>query len=185
MKNLLEIAAEFNQKNDAPSSQVDNDDSTYSDEYSIFDSTQDDENEVESNALMREFAESQQQKWQQELAQSLLSRFERQWATPLTAIAAIDELFGTSAVLPSWIRKEQAQIGCGLESGIWQNSGWTKMRELQTLLRNMPELRKLVSSLGKRPTVEGKDKKAMPPQRQGLNHGVARSSFAPTGSCNL
>ena len=119
---------------------------------------------------------------QQVMAQNILRQFESTWSTPLTALAAIDDIFGATTPLPSWIRSGQAQIGCGVESGLWQHSGWQQMRELQTLLRNMTELRSLVSSLGKRPAVDGDEKRKMPPQRDGTNPGVSRSPYTPTGA---
>ena len=144
------------------------------------------DNNSNDKAMGDESSDSQREQQdifeQQVMAQNILRQFESTWSTPLTALAAIDDIFGATTPLPSWIRSGQAQIGCGVESGLWQHSGWQQMRALQTLLRNMTELRALVSSLGKRPAVDGKEKRKMPPQRDGSNPGVSRSPYTPTGA---
>ncbi len=138
--------------------------------------------EISSDSLPSQQQQQQDIFEQQVMAQNILRQFESTWSTPLTALAAIDDIFGATTPLPSWIRSGQAQIGCGVESGLWQHSGWQQMRELQNLLRGMSELRLLVSSLGKRPAVDGDEKRKMPPQRDGSNPGVSRSPYTPTGT---
>ena len=57
-----------------------------------------------------------------------------------------------------------APFGFGLNDGIWTHSGWEVMPALQVRLSKMPELRLLISSLGKRPSAEGKEVQKFPPQ---------------------
>ena len=57
-----------------------------------------------------------------------------------------------------------SSYGFGLNDGIWSHSGWEMMAPLQARLAKMPELRHLISSLGKRPSAVGKDMQKFVPR---------------------
>ena len=107
-----------------------------------------------------------------------------QWGGIVQAMGSLDQLFGLDHGLldPSLIMAEEDDMvdelddgedgddttdssnGFGLNDGIWSHSGWAMMPPLQAGLARMPELRHLISSLGKRPSAEGKDMQKFPPQ---------------------
>jgi uncharacterized protein with von Willebrand factor type A (vWA) domain len=173
IKTLLRIGIKFNQcKNDL---QQRNDKSEHESRDSGESSSLEAELEDDESKL------ADKEDMERQLAKTLLWQFESTWSTPLVAASALDDLYGSTTSHPAWIRKGLAQIGCGTESGIWQSSGWTVMKELQQKLRGMSKLKELIASLGRKPVVKGNEHQKMPPQRKGNFVGVAHSPHSPTG----
>ena len=127
--------------------------------------------------------------FRQNLATELARQFASAWAPPLGGLATLDELYGSDHGLLSPGGQDdigggagEGRGGFGLFDGVWKHTGWVQIKQLQRQLRGMHELRSLIRSLGRRPTVDGKDMKKTPPQRETSNDaplGVARSAFAP------
>ena len=129
------------------------------------------------------------QEFRQNLAKELARQFASAWAPPLGGLATLDELYGSDHGLLSPGGQDdigggagEGRGGFGLFDGVWKHTGWVQIKQLQRQLRGMHELRSLIRSLGRRPTVDGKDMKKTPPQREKSQNaplGVARSAFAP------
>ena len=126
--------------------------------------------------------------FRQNLAAELARQFASAWSPPLGGLATLDELYGSDHGLLSPGGQDdigggagEGRGGFGLFDGVWKHTGWVQIKQLQRQLRGMHELRSLIRSLGRRPTVDGKDMKKTPPQRERSDAplGVARSAFAP------
>ena len=114
------------------------------------------------------------------MAVDLADELAVQWGGIVNAMSSLDQLFGLDHGLldPALILEDDvdddieddddstanAPFGFGLNDGIWTHSGWEVMPALQVRLSKMPELRHLISSLGKRPSAEGKEVQNFPPQ---------------------
>ena len=115
------------------------------------------------------------------MAVDLADELAVQWGGCVSAMSCLDQLFGLDHGLldPALILEDDADeddledddasttkapFGFGLNDGIWGHSGWKVMPALQARLSKMPELRQLISSLGKRPSAEGKELQKFPPQ---------------------
>jgi hypothetical protein len=129
-----------------------------------------------------------------DLAKSLVNQFSAQWAPPLEGIDTLDELYGEDHNLlstqdsdgdPNTPQKQgNEDSGFALFDGIWKHSGWKQIKDLQVQLKDMRELRALMRSIGRRPSVEGKEMRKYPPQQPAkvkeAPMGVAMSPQAPT-----
>ena len=115
------------------------------------------------------------------MAVDLADELAVQWGGIVNAMSSLDQLFGLDHGLldPALILEDDVDVddledendstasapfGFGLNDGIWTHSGWEVMPALQARLSKMPELRHLISSLGKRPSAEGKEVQKFPPQ---------------------
>ncbi len=85
------------------------------------------------------------------LADSLAGDLISEWKSLTQGVAMLDQVFGYDHGLLD----VQGQIGFGIEDGVWNHSGWEALPELQKKLSSMPELRDLLSRLGRRPSAEG------------------------------
>ena len=85
------------------------------------------------------------------LADSLAGELTSEWKSLTQGVAMLDQVFGYDHGLLD----VQGQIGFGIEDGVWKHSGWEALPELQNKLSSMPELRDLLSRLGRRPSSEG------------------------------
>lgn len=65
-----------------------------------------------------------------------------------TGAQLVDKLFG-------YHRQTCSIAGYGTSDGIWQHTGWKLLPHLLNQVSRMPELRQLLQSLGRRPAVEG------------------------------
>jgi MoxR-like ATPase len=75
-----------------------------------------------------------------------------QWGGVIVGVQALDRLFGFGHGLLDV--EDDDDVGFGLNDGIWQHSGWRLLLALQREIASIPELRDLIHSLGRRPTVE-------------------------------
>ena len=110
-------------------------------------------------------AEQRLESFKEALGESLLRKFENQWAPPLGGLKTLDEIFGVDHdLIRGGADDSQDGIGggagsgpggFGLSDGIWKSDGWRAIRDLQAKLKDMVELRALMSSLGRRPSVRG------------------------------
>eukprot|EP01041_Mallomonas_annulata_P004719 gene4719-9363_t len=125
---------------------------------------------------------------EEDIASSLVRQFVNQWAPPLGGLAILDEVFGSKHGLLAMTGQEDiggggggGGGGFGLFDGIWKHQGWKQITSIQEQLRNMPELKDLVSSLGRRPSTRGDLLQKYPPQLSDLKSppGVALSPRVP------
>jgi uncharacterized protein with von Willebrand factor type A (vWA) domain len=116
----------------------------------------------------------------------------RAWSPPLSSLVCLDDVYGASHGLMDFESDSDLSGGgggglggFGLFDGIWKDSGWKVIKDLQVQLREMVELRELMKLLGRRPSVEGLELKKIPPQREGLYAGVYRSRFLPNEATSV
>ena len=121
------------------------------------------------------------------MAVDLADDLAMQWGGIVQAMGSLDQLFGLDHGLldPSLMMEEKGDMddeledgeeddggdatasssyGFGLDDGIWSHTGWEMMAPLQARLAKMPELRHLISSLGKRPSAVGRDMQKFVPR---------------------
>ena len=89
----------------------------------------------------------------EKLAESLAVNLVNEWGSLVQGVSMLDKVFGYNHGLLD----VQGQVGFGIEDGVWKHSGWESLPNLQQKLSSMPELRDLLSRLGRRPSSEGKD----------------------------
>ncbi|KAL7519032.1 hypothetical protein ACHAWX_003830 [Stephanocyclus meneghinianus] len=119
-----------------------------------------------------------------ELAESLSDKLSQQWSGVVQGVAMLDSLFGYDHNMLD----VQGDRGFGLHDGIWEHSGWEPLPELQKRLAKMPELRNLLSQLGRRPSVEGKINRFLPRKKSYSSDdmlSVQVDNFNPTSVSGL
>jgi len=87
------------------------------------------------------------------LADELANELVLQWGGVIGGVQNLDTLFGAQHGL-----FDVAGIGgggFGLHDGIWRHSGWRALPQLQRQLSAIPEMRVLMSQLGRRPSARG------------------------------
>ena len=89
----------------------------------------------------------------EKLAESLAGNLVNEWGSLVQGVSLLDKVFGYNHGLLD----VQGQVGFGIEDGVWKHSGWESLPDLQQKLSSMPELRDLLSQLGRRPSAEGDD----------------------------
>ncbi len=89
----------------------------------------------------------------EKLAESLAGNLVNEWGSLVQGVSMLDKVFGYNHGLLD----VQGQFGFGIEDGVWKHSGWESLPDLQQKLSSMPELRDLLSRLGRRPSSEGED----------------------------
>ena len=89
--------------------------------------------------------------------------FVEEWSSVVGGVGILDQLFGFDH---NFLRADEndattgaeVTVGFGLRDGIWEHSGWKFIPQYQAQLSSMPELRKLVRNLGRRPTAEKRER---------------------------
>jgi len=89
----------------------------------------------------------------EKLAESLAGNLVNEWGSLVQGVSLLDNVFGYNHGLLD----VQGQVGFGIEDGVWKHCGWESLPDLQQKLSSMPELRDLLSRLGRRPSSEGED----------------------------
>ena len=89
----------------------------------------------------------------EKLAKALAGNLVNEWGNLVQGVSLLDKVFGYNHGLLD----VQGQVGFGIEDGVWKHSGWESLPDLQQKLSSMPELRDLLSRLGRRPSSEGQD----------------------------
>jgi hypothetical protein len=89
----------------------------------------------------------------EKLAESLAGNMISDWGSLVQGVSLLDKVFGYNHGLLDI----QGQVGFGIEDGVWKHSGWELLPDLQQKLSYMPELRDLLSRLGRRPSSEGEE----------------------------
>ncbi|KAL7570304.1 hypothetical protein ACA910_017154 [Epithemia clementina (nom. ined.)] len=95
------------------------------------------------------------------MAEEFGNAFVEEWSSVVGGVGILDQMFGLDHGLlrvESESSKDSVSTGFGLDDGIWKHSGWKFIPEYQRQLSSMPELRKLVRDLGRRPTAENRDR---------------------------
>jgi hypothetical protein len=87
----------------------------------------------------------------EKLAESLAGHLVTDWGSVVQGVSLLDKVFGYNHGLLD----VQRQVGFGIEDGVWKHSGWELLPDLQLKLSSMPELRGLLSRLGRRQSSEG------------------------------
>eukprot|EP00804_Cyclotella_cryptica_P024298 CCRYP_012573-RB/>CCRYP_012573-RB protein AED:0.05 eAED:0.05 QI:140/1/1/1/0.85/0.75/8/284/1255 len=119
-----------------------------------------------------------------QLAESLSNKFTQQWAGVVQGVSMLDALFGYDHNMLDM----QGDRGFGLQDGIWEHTGWEPLPELQKRLSKMPELRHLLSQLGRRPSAEGKMSRFLPRKKSYSSDdmlSVQVDEFNPTSVSGL
>lgn len=150
------------------------------------------EDEEVSNHLSEE--DNEEKDFESDLAESLINQFASAWAPPLEGLSSLDALYGNNhGLLTPGIEDTgkggagTGKGGFGLFDGVWQHTGWVQIKNLQEQLREMPELRDLIQSLGRRSSVDGKELRKSLPQIESSTSslGVARSPYSPLEATGL
>ena len=100
------------------------------------------------------FSEQELNAVAEELAKELID----QWGRLITGVQALDHLFGADhSLLDASLQNDESSVsrGFGLNDGVWQHNGWQTLPLLQKRLSTMPELKKMLASLGRRPSTQG------------------------------
>jgi hypothetical protein len=105
------------------------------------------------------------------LADSVANGLKLEWGAISQGITQLDKIFGYDHGLLDL----QGGEGFGLQDGIWKHSGWKPLPDLQRRISSMPELRDLLSQLGRRPSVEGKDNRLFRPRRRSNSNDDMKS----------
>ena len=98
------------------------------------------------------------------LAQELAAELQAQWGGVVGGVDALDQLFGAQHGLLDALAGGGGSGSFGLHDGVWSHSGWRALPALQRQLTAMPELRTLMSALGRRPSALGKALHKFPEQ---------------------
>ena len=118
------------------------------------------------------------------------------WSPAVGSVNLLDSLYGRDHNLLSPQLSPASTVEEDLESyrtetrgysqfdGIWRDSGWKVMRDLQKQVQEMDDLQNFLSQLGRRPTVKGRVFRKMPQQKQASRltapKGVAASKLIPS-----
>jgi hypothetical protein len=105
------------------------------------------------------------------LAESAANDLKLEWGEISKGITQLDKIFGYDHGLLD----SQGGEGLGLHDGIWKHSGWRPLPDLQRRISSMPELRDLLSQLGRRPSAEGKDNRRFRPRKRSYSNDDMKS----------
>jgi hypothetical protein len=120
-----------------------------------------------------------------QLAADVINSWSRLWAPPVNALDVMDNIFGPSHGIMDFKPQDLSggggggSGGFGIFDGVWQDTGWIVMRDLQKEIKGMPELRELMKVLGKRASIEGREFKKTPPRSNGKYPGVFLNPILP------
>jgi hypothetical protein len=98
------------------------------------------------------------------LADDLAGDMLAQLGGVIGGVQTLDQLFGVQHGLLDVAGQGGGGGGYGLHDGIWQHSGWRAIPHLQRRLAMMPELQRLMTQLGRRPTAQGDSMHKFSPQ---------------------
>jgi len=116
-----------------------------------------------------------------EIAEEMANLFVDEWGGVIGGVGILDQLFGFDHGLLSV--GTDSDLGkansFGLQDGIWQNTGWQVVKELQAEISNMPELMDFLKVIGRRPTVENSDKMQLFSPRKAKADGSMGAQFDP------
>jgi len=121
-----------------------------------------------------------------QLAESLSSSLQEQWGGIVQGVAHLDKVFGYDHGL---LDQQGESSGFGINDAIWSHSGWAPMPDLQRRISSMPELRELLSKLGKRQSASGTNNRRFRPRKRSYNTddmmGVQLDPLDPTSVSGL
>jgi len=121
-----------------------------------------------------------------QLAESLSSSLQDQWGGIVQGVAHLDKVFGYDHGL---LDQQGESSGFGVNDAIWSHSGWAPMPDLQRRISSMPELRELLSKLGKRQSASGTNNRRFRPRKGSYNTddmmGVQLDPLDPTSVSGL
>ncbi|KAL9188343.1 hypothetical protein ACHAXT_006721 [Thalassiosira profunda] len=120
-----------------------------------------------------------------QLAEALANELRDEWGSVVQGVALLDQVFHYDHGLLDI----KGDTGFGLQDGIWQHSGWEPMPDLQRRLAAMPELRELLSRLGRRASSTGSDRCKFRPRKRSASKddmiGVEMDPLDPTSVAGL
>jgi len=120
-----------------------------------------------------------------QLADSLSSSLQEQWGGIVQGVAQLDKVFGYDHGLLD----QQGESNFGINDAIWTHNGWSPMPDLQRRISSMPELRELLSKLGKRQSASGTNYRRFRPRKRSYNTddmtGVQLDPLDPTSVSGL
>jgi MoxR-like ATPase/uncharacterized protein with von Willebrand factor type A (vWA) domain len=147
-----------------------------------------DEESMSSSAPLTE--EDERSMLREDLTKEIVREFQSKWAPPLGGLKVLDDLYGVDHdLLDTNSDGDQDGVGGGAGSGaggfglfdsVWQDVGWKVVEELQKRVKEMKELRQLIRSLGRRPSLKGDASLKLPPQilDPSAPRGVVREPLA-------
>ncbi|CAJ1931942.1 unnamed protein product [Cylindrotheca closterium] len=116
-----------------------------------------------------------------EIAEEISNLLSDEWSGVIGGVSILDQLFGFDHGLLSV--STTSDLGSansfGLQDGIWQNTGWQVVQQLQAEISNMPELLDFLKVIGRRPTVENSDKMQLFSPRKPKADGSMGAQFDP------
>ena len=115
-----------------------------------------------------------------QLTQDLL----QEWSGVVNGVGILDNLFGFDHGLLQVNNGNDdgtsgADVGFGIQDGIWSHTGWKDIPQLQQELANLSELNSLIQSLGRRPTVKDSDRIQKFAPRKQKQDGALGAEFDP------
>ena len=121
-----------------------------------------------------------------QLADSLSSSLQEQWGGIVQGVTQLDKVFGYDHGL---LDQQRGESDFGINNAIWSHNGWAPMPDLQRRILSMPELRELLSKLGRRQSASGTDNRRFRPRKRSYNTddmmGVQLDPLDPTSVSGL
>ena len=129
---------------------------------------------------------------QREIIATAARQFTVSWGPAVGSVNLLDSLFGNkhhllnpaAAAVDDLHSYRQEKRGYSLFDGVWGNSGWRVMSDLQVQIEQMEELQAFLAGLGRRPVVTGRMLRKMSQQREAPRRSaprsVSRSTLVPT-----
>ncbi|KAL3938265.1 MAG: hypothetical protein SGBAC_006788 [Bacillariaceae sp.] len=116
-----------------------------------------------------------------EVAEEMSDMFFDQWSGVIGGVSILDQLFGFDhGLLGASTTSDLGKANSfGLQDGIWQNTGWQVVKELQAEISDMPELMDFLKVIGRRPTAENSDKMQLFSPRKPKADGSIGAQFDP------
>ncbi len=107
-----------------------------------------------------------------DLAETMADDLAREWEGAVRGVSLLDDVFGYDHNLLATIA--QGNGGFGIQDGIWHHRGWQPLPTLQRRLASLPELRDLLSRLGRRTTSTGKEMRRFRPRKRSTSRDDAQ-----------
>ena len=132
-------------------------------------------NDTDQSALTNESLDGQELEiLAEELVQDVLLE---EWSEFVSGVSSLDRLFGANHKL---LLNQDQNAGFGLHDGVWQHSGWKRLEQIQQdQLASIPELKRLMKDIGRRPSNENQNSVSRFVPRQHDPNGSLGAQFDP------